>query len=284
MPQVIRRKLTDIETGLGITGGRSERWWRGRLVRRSPGSTDYPLGDINPWAVINKYKLKGFEYGNWLSQNDRYDRLMATRDSLHDLSRVVGSANLGFDGTLGIAFGARGTGGGGGAAAHFEPRLFMVNLTKQHGAGCLAHEYGHALDYFFGMYIDQNRLYSALSGGSSTARALKGNDGPLRRLMNAVLAAALNAPDGRQPSESYRRWQREYGAKSDYWFRRTEVFARTFEQWVANRCHQLRIKNPFLCHAKYDGNAYLTAADYRRAAPHMDRLVAEMARRMNAGK
>lgn len=279
MPQVIRRKLTD--EGAGITGGRSEQWWRGRPVRRSPGATDYALGDIDPWAVIRRYRLKGFEYGNWLGQNDRYDRLMATRDSLHDLARVIGTRNLGFDGTLGIAFGARGAGG---AAAHFEPRAFMVNLTKQHGSGCLAHEYGHALDYFFGMYVDQHRLHAALSGGASTARTLKGNDGPLRRLTDAVLDAALNAPGGGQPSESLLRWRKAFGTGNDYWFRRTEVFARTFEQWVAARCARLRISNPFLCHAKYDTAAYLTADDYRRAAPHMDRLVSEMARRMNARK
>lgn len=44
---------------------------------------------------------------------------------------------------LAIAFGARGSGG---ALAHYEPARNVINLTKMKGAGCLAHEWGHALD------------------------------------------------------------------------------------------------------------------------------------------
>lgn len=44
---------------------------------------------------------------------------------------------------LAIAFGARGSGG---ALAHYEPERNVINLTKMKGAGCLAHEWGHALD------------------------------------------------------------------------------------------------------------------------------------------
>ena len=30
--------------------------------------------------------------------------------------------------------------------AHYEPLLEVINLTKLRGAGCLAHEWAHALD------------------------------------------------------------------------------------------------------------------------------------------
>ena len=62
--------------------------------------------------------------------------------------------------SLAIAFGARGKGG---ALAHFEPGRNVINLTKIKGAGSLAHEWGHALDYFLGtsmggrMYFTESR-------------------------------------------------------------------------------------------------------------------------------
>lgn len=49
--------------------------------------------------------------------------------------------------SLAIAFGARGSGT---ALAHFEPARNVINLTKLKGAGSLAHEWGHALDFFLG--------------------------------------------------------------------------------------------------------------------------------------
>lgn len=51
------------------------------------------------------------------------------------------------NGSLGIAFGARGSGN---TKAHYEPAQVVINLTKKKGAGSLAHEWWHALDNFFG--------------------------------------------------------------------------------------------------------------------------------------
>lgn len=42
-----------------------------------------------------------------------------------------------------VLLGSRGIAG---AAAHYEPLRQVINLTKMHGAGSLAHEWGHALD------------------------------------------------------------------------------------------------------------------------------------------
>ena len=48
------------------------------------------------------------------------------------------------DGSLGLAFGARGVGGKNAALAHYEPDTKVINLTKYGGAGCVAHEWFHA--------------------------------------------------------------------------------------------------------------------------------------------
>ena len=51
------------------------------------------------------------------------------------------------DGTLAIAFGARGSGN---AVAHYEPLRKVINLTKLRGAGSLAHEWWHSFDDYLG--------------------------------------------------------------------------------------------------------------------------------------
>ena len=67
--------------------------------------------------------------------------------------------------SLAIAFGARGSGS---ALAHFEPARNVINLTKLKGAGSLAHEWGHALDFFLGMNCGGRHFISEshCSGGS----------------------------------------------------------------------------------------------------------------------
>jgi len=56
-----------------------------------------------------------------------------------------------------LAFGARGKGGKGAAAAHYEPDTtgkvtddtVVINLTRENGPGSLAHEWFHAIDNYF---------------------------------------------------------------------------------------------------------------------------------------
>ena len=54
---------------------------------------------------------------------------------------------IGFHGLLAVAFGSRGYKK---ALSHFEPRRFVINQTRMHGAGCVAHEWFHAFDYYMG--------------------------------------------------------------------------------------------------------------------------------------
>lgn len=58
---------------------------------------------------------------------------------------------------LAIAFGARGSGA---ALAHYEPERNVINLTKMKGAGCLAHEWGHALDNKIGIDCGAKRCFT----------------------------------------------------------------------------------------------------------------------------
>ena len=70
-------------------------------------------------------------------------------EALKDLAAAlhVSDKDIAHQGTLAIAFGARGSGN---AAAHYEPLRKVINLTKMHGAGSLAHEWWHGLDDYLG--------------------------------------------------------------------------------------------------------------------------------------
>ena len=93
--------------------------------------------------------FRGVEFGNWVASDERQKAVNLAYDGLHDLARTIGipPEAISLDGQLGLAFGARGSGS---AAAHYEPGKLVINLTKMSGAGALAHEWGHALDHYFG--------------------------------------------------------------------------------------------------------------------------------------
>ena len=91
------------------------------------------------------FNLKSAQRGESISDTDLDHHLKHTEMGLHDLADVLGidPKQVSFGGRLGVAFGARGHGK---AAAHYEPATEAINLTRNMGAGTLAHEWGHALD------------------------------------------------------------------------------------------------------------------------------------------
>ncbi len=279
MEKKINNKLVDSSEKVSFQG-RAESWWSGKAVKQSTKyEADEYNGKSDQLEVIKRYSLKGFEYGNWVNNNDRHDRLHATAQSLDNLSKIIGTKNIGCDGMVGIAFGARGKSK---ALAHFEPNTFMINLTKEKGFGSLAHEYGHALDYFFGMFVDQSREYTSLVGGRTTRQYILPVGGDLRKLAMQIVNEIIHTPDGKK-SETYKRWEVNFG-DADYWFRRNEIFARFFEQWVRFKLDQKNIKNTFLSKRKYESAAYVLSGDFKRVSQKMSLLIKEMAAFMNNKK
>ncbi len=216
------------------------------------------IKSVNQEAIIEKFKLKGFEYGNWATQTERFNFLIACKISFEQL-KDLGFENLGLDGKIIVSFGARGQGG---AAAHFEPKTFAINLTKKRGFGVFTHEYGHALDYFFGTYIDQDATSLALSYGHKTGViALDGFEKTsMRYLMNDLVNDII------QNTELLQRLDKNVGRENDYWYRRNEIFARMFEQSIHT---VLDSKNDFLVNNKYEDFCYLTKNEYLKVVPKM---------------
>lgn len=105
--------------------------------------------NVRPEALIEVFGFRGINFGNWTKQSERQDFVNLAYDSLYDLAEILNipPKALSLGGKLGLAFGAQGRSH---AAGHFIPEYNEINLTRKSGAGSLAHEWWHALDYYFG--------------------------------------------------------------------------------------------------------------------------------------
>ncbi|MCQ2387928.1 MAG: hypothetical protein MJ066_05760 [Clostridia bacterium] len=268
-----------------IKNGKQSRWWECLRAekyiktvyngnRKLAGAPDVRVSHEQVLKLMDYYNLKGFEFGQWLNQAERIDHVLAAASCLNDLEKVFGK-NIGIDGNVGLAFGARGSKG---AAAHFEPVNNMINLTKKQGAGCLAHEYGHALDYNLGAYVDQNRRYAFLSGGSSTALTIPENTGgPLRTFVNKIVDFCANT-DGYKKirnanPKAETNLEKRFAAAKGYYLQRTEIFARFCEVYFAH----LFESNQYLAKEieiyEYKNNwQYIKKAEFKKIKPTADKL------------
>lgn len=113
--------------------------------------------DITSDQLKEAFGFKGINFGNWMKGGsaknvaERQAHLNHAYDSFMDLAELLGvpPKAISLNGMLGVAFGAQGTGGKRAAAAHFVPGVNEINLTREQGAGSLAHEWAHALDHYF---------------------------------------------------------------------------------------------------------------------------------------
>src|SRR5471030_67553 len=121
-------------------------------VRRI-GGEDWRNGrDIVAQDLVDHFGYRAVEFGNWLPQDERQTVLNMAFASLCDLASALNlpPRAISFDGKLAVAFGSRGRGGRNAALAHFEPARNVINLTRMEGAGSLAHEWLHGLDWHLG--------------------------------------------------------------------------------------------------------------------------------------
>ena len=254
----------------------------GRYVDTNQGS-----GMEDLYAIMAKYNIKGFEFGNWVTQEERAEYVSSLTPTLEDLFSVLGSRNIGINRNVGVAFGARGSRG---ARAHYEPVLNMINLTRYNGAGSLAHEYGHALDYNLGSFLDQNKDYPALSGGRSVAASLPENTGgQLRAYVNQIVDSIRNGKNFEKIELANKEAtaQGQDPVYSAYWFRRTEIFARFFEQYVCYCLAERRISSRLLVKSWSTYLAfpvYVDKDDFMKIKPVADKLMKEFAKFLNSAK
>lgn len=211
--------------------------------------------DITPELFEETFGFRGVQFGTYMSTGDRQKALEDTFDALHDLARVlrVTPEALSLRGTLALAFGARGKGGRNPAAAHYEPRYAVINLTKHAGAGSLAHEWFHALD---------NMIPRA-----SGAIAEFATEGRSSLTMAPRLRAAFHGVrDAIRATEMPARSRKLDATRSKpYYATDLEMAARAFEAWVVDQLDRRGAQNDFL--ANFLDEESFDAASRLRGAP-----------------
>lgn len=191
--------------------------------------------DITPDEFMTTFGVRGGQFGNWVTGDERQQMLNNAYDGFMDLSKAlkIDPKAIGLNGTLGIAFGARGSGN---ASAHYERGEQVINLTKTRGAGSLAHEWWHALDHYMKNGDD---LLTRHLNANSTARHQE-LIAPVRELVKDI-----------HKSELYSRSQKADAYRSQPYFSTdVEMTARAFEGHIQHTLSTMGIKNDFLVNIK----------------------------------
>lgn len=306
-------KLVD-EGEVPYQGSRADQFWQGKMkvvfdpynkqIRSgSEMPKTYDYGDID--YIKEYYNLKGIEFGNWLSQQDRANYMSGLGISLFDLHKalVFNPKQISLRGKITVAFGARGRGN---ATGHFESNTFAINLTRYKrpkkgstlqkkfdrtklliqsgGVGTFAHEFGHALDFFGGTFLEKVPS-KALSGGrsqklQSNRLHLKANSlqGLMARLLDKIIWQVSNKKHSTY-FERFLKAKKKYKL-TGYYTRRAEIFARAFESYIHYKMQKRKSKNIFLAESKYDLDLYMSAKEIQKIEDAFDALISGIKKRI----
>ncbi len=140
--------------------------------------------DVTTEDFIKDLGFRGVEFGNWSAQDERQRIINMAYDGLMDLAEIMGvpPKAMSLNGSLGMAFGAR---GGGRFLAHYEPGKLVINMTKLRGGGSMAHEWAHAMDHYFGE-LDTPDAYTTQARGASGWMAEDQYSGIPRKRMEQI--------------------------------------------------------------------------------------------------
>ncbi len=194
-------------------------------------------GDATPEQFQEAFGFRGVQFGNYVEGPRRQQDLNRAYDALMDLAGVLNlpPRALSLGGRLGLAFGARGSGGQNAAAAHYEPTSVVINLTKREGAGSLAHEWWHALDNYFSRQRGDG-------AGYMTAEERQGQG--VREEMRAAFREVRSAIN--RTSMLERSKKLDDRRTKEYWTTKPEMSARAFESYVVAKLQDQSAGNDYL--------------------------------------
>jgi hypothetical protein len=197
---------------------------------------------IDPEAIAERYNLKGFVFGNYVTQEERYFYLFKISGQLEYLAKAKGKTDLG-KGVLIIAFGSEGKGH---SNAHYNPASQLINLNRGgkqfykdflKGENSFVHEYGHFLDFWQANKVDYLPTKFFASENNNPNR-----ENTKTLLFSDVVDLVIS--------------DKEYynNLNSDYLQKRIEIFARLFEVVVTNYIRE-----------KYKGSELYFDRNYRES-------------------
>ncbi len=195
-------------------------------------------GNITPELFQETFGFRGVEFGEWVENKNRQEDLNKAYDALMDMAEVLKlpPRALSLNGSLGLAFGARGRGGKNAPLAHYEPVKIVINLTKKNGAGSLGHEWFHSLDNYFGKK-EKNFATSMLTHSEGNTQNISAEVMEGFKLVQKVIneSGLVN----RCKNLDKRRNQ-------DYWTLPEEMAARAFEVYLKSKLEENGIRNDYL--------------------------------------
>lgn len=218
-----------------------------------------------------KYQMRAVQWGKSVTDEEREHHLKSVVDSMADLTGILGlpPEMASFNGRLALAIGARGKGG---ALAHYEPQLKVINLTRANGAGALAHEWGHFFDYIVG----EVGLGQFATSAVESVRLQE-----TRPVLKEMMELQTSAPWQRFREKCLRVLGEEgiTGKKANYWSSREEMFARCFERLVQRKLEKAGRANTYLTGletklAATDNGLWPTDAEVDALEPWFDRIFA----------
>jgi len=230
--------------------------------------------DVTPAQFDKEFGFRGVQFGNYVESGRRQAELNDAFDSLHDMADIIGVPvkAISLNGELGLAFGARGRGGSNAVKAHYEPGEVVINLTKNNGAGSLAHEWFHALDNYFGQadvgggrginYATTRRRKTMMFKDGKMVPA----DFPVRQeVWNAWKGVMKAVGDSGMVARAQK--LDELRSKP-YWATNVEMAARSYERYILDRAEAKGTRNDYLVnlkkaeeHGNPDTYAYPTEAE-----------------------
>ncbi|MFZ2950947.1 MAG: LPD38 domain-containing protein [Desulfuromonadaceae bacterium] len=217
--------------------------------------------DVTPEMFSEAFGFRGVQFGNYVEGGRRQKDLNNAFDALMDMAAVLNipPKALSFNGELGLAFGARGSGGKDAPAAHYEPTQIVINLTKREGAGSLAHEWWHGLSNYFSRLRGEKS--KDIADALDVSLAARGSDffhkGHIRREMVQAFGAVVKAINSTAMRE--RATSLDSRRTKEYWGTGPEMSARAFERYVIAKLHDQGASNDYL--ANVVSEEYWEAAD-----------------------
>jgi len=235
----------------------SEAYVTGKTERKGGPSVDTSTVKKSQDVLLSSLAVSGLQYGNSMTDDERKHHTAKAAEAMVDLADALGLPDkaVGMNGKLGIAFGARGRAG---AKAHYEPNLNVINLTRKTGAGSLAHEWAHFVDYNTGEDGDKQQTKSR----QGNQKALKESwEAARSRIMDAVSKAYSHLG-----SDS--RW-----AQVRYWTSDEEMFARFSERMVQKKLHDQGRENSYLVGLQKNSHPFWpTDSELEKSMPHLESI------------
>lgn len=223
--EIILRTVKNTEKSVTEKKPRKKKAVPPQLVHITRTGIDYRNGvPVTTDEMLQTFKFRGGEFGNWQTQQDRQANLDMSYDALRDLAVAIGFApeQISLGGQLAIAYGSRGRAG---SVAHYEPERNVINLTKMKGAGSLAHEWFHALSH----YLKVKGVKKYLHDVTDTMKHDKD-----RNVSNYF----------KKSQEADRSYSKE---AHGYWASDEEMLARAFACYVKDRLEDIGMQSDYLC-------------------------------------